>query len=61
MNPAATARLEKHEKRWRERPWKHFYMTSRGRMSWANWFVMRVLGKETVIKSIAAAIRSAKP
>lgn len=41
MKDAATllaTKLETHERRWRERSWRHFSQTRRGRMSWADWF-----------------------
>lgn len=38
-------KLEKHEKRWRERNWRHFSYTRKGRMSWSNAFCDRIRRK----------------
>ena len=34
-------KLERHEKSLPQRHWQRFAMTRRGRMSWADWVVLR--------------------
>lgn len=38
---AGVTKLELAEKQNRNKPWRHFSYTRKGRMSWADWFTVR--------------------